>query len=285
MFFQKIRAIFEWFAQKRAAKDREVLDTYQWTTYRSPQSDTPNSDQEAVPQPEPTPVKKRGRPAKKGTSASTKTGSVQEEVSSESSEIEPRVEIDVDALFDGDKPATPQKKTRVAKTAKATPRKRTPKKAEESATKTPAKRVTQSRAKKAEEKQPEGTPETKPVSAEKAVEQEAATKKPAVRKPRTTKSTTSAEKTAAASKKTTVTKRTVKPAEKAVAPKTKTQGGTAGEYREISRGRDLKELQAALKEKYPQVEGFTRKFEMTTFLRQNPEAVGELKAKLNIATE
>lgn len=286
MFMQKIRAIFEWFAQKRAAKDREVLN-YQWTTCRSNKADDQQQPQPAAQTDKKVQATNRSTPQK-----SVALDDFTTTVSSDTSRIEPQVEIDVDALFDETKPQTkPKDKPKVTRnkspksasgavkkeateTAKAkTTRTKAPKKvsvsktvenSEESVpavkkTTTAVKtRVRKTQAKSGETQKPatDLTGDEKPVQTPKKTRQTAA-KDPVAKKP---------------AAKTTVAKRAAK-------VKADAQAEPA-DYREIVRVNTLKKLQELLKETYPQVVDFKRKFDMSAFLRETPEAVELLKGKL-----
>ncbi|MDO4938161.1 MAG: hypothetical protein Q4E62_09610, partial [Sutterellaceae bacterium] len=300
MFFQKIRAIFEWFAQKRAAKDREVLN-YQWTTYRSNKDDVEEPAQTSSHSQQ-TPAKQRQRPV--GKSATQKVVAPDDftaTVSSDTSRIEPQVEIDVDALFDETKAeTTPKTKPRVAKpkTTKTPRVKKTPAKVAETAKtqeiKTEVKDVEATSAPVAEEKpagkkratpakprvrktvakKPVAAVEEKPAPAMLESDEKAAEvpKKTRVRK--VTKSAeSSASEVAAAKPKTT---RTTKSKTAKAAP----VQTPAADYRDIVRVNTLKGLQALLQDSHPEVTAFRKKFDMSAYLRDKPEVVEELKAKL-----
>ncbi len=301
MFFQKIRAIFEWFAQKRAAKDREVLN-YQWTTYRSnKQAEEPDP---TPPQSQQTPAKQRKRPVgKTATQKAVAPDDFTATVSADTSRIEPQVEIDVDALFDETKAETaPKAKQRAAK----------PKVAKTVGVKkatTKAAKVTKTKEAKAEVKEVKEA--SAPVAEEKPVAKKRATPaKPRVRKTVANKPAVaveektaptpavveSVEKTPEAPKKTRVRKAT-KPAEtpvqEVVATKSKTTRTTkaktakaasaeapAADYREIVRVNTLKGLQELLQDSHPEVAAFRKKFDMSAYLRDKPEVVEELRDKL-----
>lgn len=283
MFMQKIRAIFEWFAQKRAAKDREVLN-YQWTTCRSNKADDQQQPQPAAHTDKKVQATNRSTPQK-----SVAPDDFTATVSSDTSRIEPQVEIDVDALFDETKPQTKPKVTRnkSPKSASGAVKKEATETAKAKTTKTPKKVSVSKTVETSEESVPAVKKTTTAVKprVRKTQAKSGETQKPAtdltgaekpVQTPKKTRQTAAkdpvAKKPAA---KTTVAKRAAK-------VKVDAQAEPA-DYREIVRVNTLKKLQELLKETYPQVVDFKRKFDMSAFLRETPEAVELLKGKLGQA--
>lgn len=303
MFLQKIRAIFEWIAQKRAAKDREVLN-YQWTTYRSDKDDQEQDAQTSeLQKTQESSAKKRTRPAStRPTQKAVAPDDFTATVTADASRISPQVEIDVDALFE--ETQTPSQTKAKKRTAKPKTEKTSVEVKKAVAKTAKSVKATEKKEVKADQTQKtdvEKTSETKPAAKKRATSAKPRVRKVAAAKPEASVEKTSeqvevapsTEKAIEVPKKTRakkVVKATEKPANESTAVKTKTaktkstksptSGATATDYREIVRANTLKGLQALLQEQHPEVKQFTKKFDMSAYLRDKPEVVEELKVKL-----
>lgn len=292
MFFEKIRAFFQWIGQKALARSRKSLE-YNWTTYRS----TPTNENDKSVE---------GKVAPQSASAQ-KTEVSNKPAADEQANLEPQVNIDLRALFEENaakesadsgsqkkdesvavsaeskqeasaepgqtpddakvaaaKPAATEPAAQEAPVKKRRTRKSAPKAPEAEQEKPPVKKTRTRKTAASKKSAPASAEQTEGSAAENPEAQQEPKKR--VRRTRKPKETTEAEGASASSGTDS----------KAAAP----NRSQIEQWRNLIYGRNLQGLTSLLEKDFPELVGIQNKRQLLARMKTNPALVAAIEEQI-----